>query len=103
MQLTKVLRVSFVVQIVFYAWAMEIIYRSSHDGVDSFAGLRALYPLGLFVILGIANFVMLFMVLAKSHREKVRYDPWVLMLALVVIALILAYDWIVAWALSGGS
>lgn len=95
------LRLSLGIQILLYAWAMAILYSSSHDGASNFNGLYALIPFGLFGILCITNLVLLCIYIPKMLRQKRSIDPTVIVFTLISILLICLYHVVASWALNG--
>jgi hypothetical protein len=94
MKLIKILRVLLTTQIILYFLAIGILYSSSHDGIDSFAGLGALLPLGLFFVLGIFSFILVIIHFLRSERTHRQLDRGVLILSVAVVLLILSYPFI---------
>lgn len=101
MKLIKILKVFLIVQILMYAWGIQIIYSSTHDGVDSLAGLGALLPLGIFVLLSAIDFVLFIIYLVKVYKNKLPKDIILLLLVATNILLALSYNFFLDWALSG--
>lgn len=101
MKLIIALRILPVIQIALYVVSMLIIYSSSHDGVDSFAGLNALLPLASFVLVGIVTIILWIIYIVKLRHKKSNIDKVALILVIVVICLAALYAPIVRWALDG--
>lgn len=101
MKLTKTLKILLAIQLLMFGWAFQIIYFSFHDGVDSFAGLGALLPLGTFALLGVVNLVLIIIYCIQLFNKKLPLDIPVFVLAFLNILLIVFYDFIVGWAIWG--
>lgn len=101
MKLIKTLKILLGIQLLVYVWALQIFYSSSHDGVDSFAGIEAIPLLGFFGLLGIVNLILIIVYFVKLANKKLPLDMTVIIFALINIVLFLTYNLLAAWALSG--
>jgi hypothetical protein len=101
MKLTVILKSLLILQITLYVWALQLLYSSSHDGVDSAAGIAALLPFGLFWLVGIVSLILICFYTYRVLSRKLALDFVVPVLATIVIVLILAYQPLVDWALTG--
>lgn len=84
-----------------FGWAIQIMYSASHDGVDSFAGLGALLPLGIFCLLGLIDLILIIVYVVKLSSKKLSLDMLVFILAFINIVLVISYNSLADWALSG--
>jgi uncharacterized membrane protein len=89
------------IQIFLYVMAMQTIYASSQDGIDSMDDLEAIFPLALFALLGVASAVVWIVYIVRSWRRKRPMDITSIILTIVVISLAFFYSPIVQWALDG--
>lgn len=101
MKLTKTLQILLTGQVIMYCSGMYVLYSSSRDGVDDFAGLGALLPFGIFLSLGVVNLIILIIYGYKIYSKNLKPDIIVSLLTMIVILLVLLYKPLVDWALSG--
>jgi hypothetical protein len=103
MNIVKTLRVLLSIQILMFGFAVYIMYASSHDSTDDFGGLAAFLPLGIFGLLGFVSFVLLIVHIVKVANKKVSLDVVSLILVVLNVILVVLYDPLTDWALSGPS
>ncbi len=99
MDIIKTLKILLSNQIIFFAWAIQIIYSSSYGGVNDFSGILALLPLGIFCILGIISLVLFILYLINLAKKKSELDYVVLGLIIVNVILVVSYGYIFSWAM----
>lgn len=77
---------------------MLIIYYTSHDGKDDFGGILAIFPLIIFILLGVPSTILWMVHIVKViNKEVLKVDTVALILALVVIGLSLVYLPLTQW------
>lgn len=101
-KLTKTLNILLTIQILLYTWAMYIVYSTSRDGIDDLAGLGALVPMAVFVVIGVVNIVLLLIYVIKVKDTKgQKFSVPTLVLTSIIVLLAIFYNVIVELAGSG--
>lgn len=102
MKLIKALRVMLTIQLSAAVLAMLITFITSHDGSHNFYGLLALLPMGVFVLLGVINLILLAVYFVKLANKALPADKRVFTLAIINLSLVLLDDLFISLLTLGG-
>lgn len=101
MKLTRTLQILLGLQLVMYMLAVQIAYSASHDDMHDMSGLGVLFPLAIFLLLGVINSVIFIAYIVRYVIKGFSFDIAVAILVFINIVAVALYNTIFNWAASG--